>query len=142
MKKIALAMLFLASHRAMAIDADLIKKLDPAWKSMEARVTHLVGKSGQRTLLDMAFAQVAVDACRGLAINPKAYEESFARLSSDKIKDAGEHRRFEQALMTDFGVYTGLVVAESFLDKSGFCQSVENIKNNNGGPARFWDIKK
>jgi len=69
MKKIALAMLSVASAPAMAADADLIKKLDPAWKSMEARVTRLVGKPGQRTLLDMAFAQVAVDACSGLAIN-------------------------------------------------------------------------
>jgi hypothetical protein len=142
MKKIALAMLFAASHPAVAADVDLIKKLDPAWKSMESRVTRLVGKSGQRTLLDMAFAQVAVDACPGLAINAKAYDEALTRLSSSKTKDAGEHRRFEQVLMTDFGVYTGLVVAESFLDKPGFCQSVENIKNNKGGPTLFWVTKK
>lgn len=142
MKKIALAMLFVASAPAVAADVDLIKKLDPAWKSMELRVTRLIGKSGQRTLLDMAFAQVAVDACSGLAINAKAYDEAFTRLNSGKTKDAGEHRRFEQALMTDFGVYTGLVLAESFLDKPGFCQSVENIKTKKGGPTQFWATKK
>jgi hypothetical protein len=141
MKKTAIAMLFVASAPAVAADVDLIKKLDPAWKSMEARVSQLVGKSGQRTLLDMAFAQVAVDACPGLAINSKAYDDAFTRLSKGKTNDAGEHRRFEQALMTDFGVYTGLVVAESFLDKPGFCRSVEKVKAHKAGPTQFWSTK-
>ena len=43
--------------------------------------------------------------------------------------------------MTDFGVYTGLVVAESFLDKQGFCQAVETIKAKHGGPSQFWTAK-
>ncbi len=139
MKKTALPILLAISVPALGADADLIKKLDPAWKAMEARVTQLVGQSGQRTLLDMAFAQVAVDACPGLAINSKAYDEAFARLSKARKNDAAKPLRFERALMTDFGVYTGLVVAESFLDKPGFCKGVEKIKARKNGPAQFWN---
>lgn len=142
MRKTLLALLCATSCSLVAAECDdYLKKLDPAWKSMEARVTKLVGQTGQRNLVDMAFAQVAVDACPGLAINAKGYRDAFAGLIKGKTKNAAEHRRFEQALMTDFGVYTGLILAESFIDKPGFCRSVDKVKASKAGPTRFWRAK-
>jgi len=141
MKQILFILVFAASFSVAAGECDFIKKLDPAWKSMEARVTQLVGQAGQRTLLDMAFAQVAVDACPGLTINAKGYRDAFAGLIKGKTQNAAEHRRFEHALMTDFGVYTGLILAESFLDKAEFCRSVDNVKTRKAGPSRFWTTR-
>jgi len=142
MKKILIALLCATSCSLAAAECDdTLKKLDPAWKSMESRVKRLVGLSGQRTLLDMAFAQVAVDACPDLAINAKGYRDAFAGLIKGKTQNAAEHRRFEHALMTDFGVYTGLILAESFIDKPAFCRSVDKVKAGKSGPTRFWTAR-
>ena len=141
MKKIIMTLLLAATSPTFAADADVITKLDPAWQEMERRVTGLIGPTHQKTLLDMAYAQVAVDACPGLALNSKAYEDSFGAMVAGPKKDAAEQRRFENTLMTDFGVYTGLIVAESFIDKPGFCKAVDGIKARNGGPAKFWTSK-
>lgn len=122
----------------LAADSDVLGKLDPAWRGMEQRVTTLLGPTGQRTLLDMAYAQVAVDACPGLTLNNRAYEEAFAGLVSGRNKDWSQQRRFENRMMAEFGTYTGLVLAESFLDKAAFCRAVEGIKARQAGPSKFW----
>lgn len=141
MKKIIISFLLAITTPGFAEDADVIKKLDPAWQEMERRVSKLVGPTHQKTLLDMAYAQVGADACQGLELNSKAYEDSFGAMAAAPKKDAAEQRRFENTLMTDFGVYTGLIVAESFIDKPGFCKAVDRIKAKNGGPAKFWTAK-
>lgn len=141
MKNIIMTLLLAATPPAFAADADVITKLDPAWQEMERRVTGLVGPTHQKTLLDMAYAQVAVDACPGLGLNNKAFDDAFNLMTGSARKDAVEQRRFENSLMTDFGVYTGLIVAESFIDKPGFCKAVDGIKARNGGPAKFWTAK-
>jgi hypothetical protein len=138
---IATLALLIPATPALAAETDVIRKLDPAWQAMEQRVTPLVGQTGQRTLLDMAYAQVAVDACPGLALNAKAFDAAFGKLAGGLKKDAAEQRKFENKLMAEFGTYTGLVLAESFLDKPAFCQAVEGIKTRKGGPAQFWTAK-
>lgn len=136
--KSAFALLLMIATTALAADTDVLGKLDPAWRGMEQRVTRLLGQTGQRTLLDMAYAQVAVDACSGLTLNNPAYEEAFSNLAGAKKRNPSEQRRFENQMMAEFGTYTGLVLAESFLDKAAFCRAVEGIKARRGGPNRFW----
>jgi hypothetical protein len=141
MNKTLIAALLAASAPVLAADADVIGKLDPAWKGMEKRVIALVGQQGQRQLLDMAYAQVAVDACPGLALNGKTIDETFGSLLAAKRKDAAEYRHFENKVMTEFGTYTGLVLAESFIDKPAFCQAVAGIKSKPVGPGKYWTAK-
>ncbi len=121
-----------------ASEPEGIRKLDPAWKEMEHRVGKLLGQADQRKLLDMAYAQVAVDACPGLAIDAKGFEHAFAGMAGKGQRTPTEQWRFENEMMVDFGVYTGLVLAESFLDKPVFCEAVERIRQKAGGPSHFW----
>ena len=138
MNRYVLALLMTLAAPAFASDAEIIARLDPAWKEMEARVTRLLGQTGQRQLLDMAYAQVAVDACPGLKLKEKAYDEGFSRLAGGVKREPAAQRKFENEMMADFGVYTGLVLAESFLDKPAFCQGVAKLKEKGTGPDRFW----
>ena len=138
MNRYVLALLTTLAAPAFASDAEVIGRLDPAWKEMESRVTRLLGQTGQRQLLDMAYAQVAVDACPGMKLKEKAYEEGFSRLAGGVKRDPAEQRKFENAMMADFGVYTGLVLAESFLDKPAFCHAVARLQDKATGPGRFW----
>ena len=132
-------LLVCAASMAMA-DTSSIARLDLAWQAMERRVTPLLGQTGQRTLLDMAYAQVAADACPGLAINRNAFEAAFGRLAGGLKKNVAEQRQFENRLMAEFGTYTGLVLAESYLDKPGFCQAVAAVKARKGNPSQFWSL--
>jgi hypothetical protein len=138
MNRLVMALLTTLAAPAFAAEAEIIGRLDPAWKEMEARVTRLLGQTGQRQLLDMAYAQVAVDACPGLRLKEKAYEEGFSRLAGSAKRAPAEQRKFENEMMADFGVYTGLVLAESFLDKPAFCLAVGKVRDKSGGPSRFW----
>jgi len=138
MNRYVIALLTTLAAPAIASEADIIGRLDPAWKEMEARVARLLGQAGQHQLLDMAYAQVAVDACPGLRLKEKAYEEGFSRLAGSVKRAPAEQRKFENEMMADFGVYTGLVLAESFLDKPAFCLAVGKVRDKSGGPSRFW----
>jgi len=141
MNKTLIAALLAVSTPVLAADAGVLGQLDPVWKGMEKRVIALVGQRGQRQLLDMAYAQVGVDACPGLALNPQAIDATFASLLAAKRKDAAEFRQFENKVMTEFGTYTGLVLAESFIDKPAFCRTVEGLKGKPGGPGKYWTAK-
>ena len=126
---------------AWADETALLAKLDPAWKAMEGRVTRLLGSTGQRQLLDMAYAQVAADACPPVKLDNQSVEATLTKLAGIAKREPAAQRQFENALMADFGVYTGLVLAESFLDKPGFCAAVERLKVKRTGPGQFWTTK-
>lgn len=136
--KIAIAWLLTMVATTLAADPCELDKLDPAWRGMERRVAGFLGQTSQRMLLDMAYAQVAVDACPGLSLDQPAFEAAFSRLAGTRKRDLNDQRRFENRMMTEFGTYTGLVLAESFLDKSAFCRTIETIKTRQGGPGKFW----
>lgn len=141
-KMLILALVAAFAQTLAADDAVVLGKLDPAWKGMEKRVIGLLGQQGQRKLLDMAYAQVAVDACPGLSLNVKTIDETFGSLlAAQQMKGAAEYRQFENKVMTEFGTYTGLVLAESFIDKPVFCATVEAIRTQAGGPGKYWIAK-
>jgi len=122
---------------AWAVDPS-VTKLDPAWAKLEKNTIQLVGPEGQRQLVDMAYAEIATDACPGLTLNQQAMTEGFDRLAEAGNKTGGGRQSYERGMMAYFGVYTGLMLAESFLDKPSFCDGVERVKQKNGGPGKFW----
>lgn len=133
------ALVAILSTSALATDS-VIAKLDPAWAEVEKKTVKLLGQQGQRQLVDMAYAEIATDACPRLELNQKAMSEGFDRLSAGK-KTPAEDPSYERNLMTYFGVYTGLILSESFIDKESFCQQVEGVKQRKGGPTQFWTAK-
>ncbi|MGY6216979.1 hypothetical protein ACW73L_17620 [Methylolobus aquaticus] len=115
-----------------------VAKLDPAWAELEKKTTQLLGQEGQRQVVDMAYAEIATDACGGLTLNQKAMTEGFDQLAEAGNKATAGRQSYERGMMAYFGVYTGLILAESFLDKRSFCDGVERAKVRKGGPSRFW----
>lgn len=135
---LAILVLFLLSPSVRA-DTDIdLKKLDPAWHQLEQRTRQFMGKADQRKLVDMAYAHVAADACPEIRINATAYGEGFTAIAADHPKDGIEQRTFENEMMTYFGVYTGLILAESFLNHESFCKGALHLKDLKSGPSRFW----
>jgi hypothetical protein len=114
--------------------------LDPAWRVMEQKVTAFVGQQKQREVVDMAYATVAADVCDKLDVDEKTLDKEFNLLSADMQKKSspGEQAQFEKELMGYYGVYVGLIVAESLQNKALFCKEVENVKTKKGGPSRYW----
>ena len=115
-----------------------VAKLDPAWAELEKKTIQILGQEGQRQVVDMAYAEIATDACGGLVLNQKAMTEGFDHLSEAGNRTTGGRQSYERGMMAYFGVYTGLILAESFLDKHSFCDGVQRAKQRSGGPSRFW----
>ena len=118
-----------------------IRKLDPAWIAMERRVRGLLGSEGQKTLLDMAYAQVAVDACPFGSLDKEAVSKTLDALASSSKKAPLAQRAFENEMMNYLGVYTGLLIAESFIDHPAFCQGLKGVLSRKGGPSRWLHTK-
>ena len=118
-----------------------IRKLDPAWIAMERRVRGLLGSEGQKTLLDMAYAQVAVDACPFGSVDQEAVSKTLDALASPPKRAPLAQRAFENEMMNYLGVYTGLLIAESFIDHPAFCQGLKAVLSRKGGPSRWLHAK-
>ena len=118
-----------------------IRKLDPAWIAMERRVRGLLGSEGQKTLLDMAYAQVAVDACPFGSLDKEAVSKTLDTLASPPKRAPLAQRAFENEMMNYLGVYTGLLIAESFIDHPAFCQGLKRVLSRKGGPSRWLHTK-
>jgi hypothetical protein len=129
------------SPPASSQSASEISKLDPAWRQMERRVRDLLGSEGQKSLLDMAYAQVAVDACPGWVLDRDAVSKALDDFAT-KLKRAPEDQRaFDNEMMNYLGVYTGLLIAESFIDHPAFCKGLKAVVLKKDGPSRWLHIK-
>ena len=117
--------------------------LDPAWQEIEKKVIAIVGQKGQRTIVDIAYAEVGADACPGLKINGKAFNESFDALIEDPEhkRSPEQQRALEHQSMAYIGVYVGLLLSESFGDRDRFCKEVDVVKTTKAGPSKFWTAK-
>ncbi|MEY2701321.1 MAG: hypothetical protein RIQ52_2076 [Pseudomonadota bacterium] len=120
--------------------APAASKLDPAWMVMQEKVSGVIGAEKQHAMVDLAYATVAGDVCDNLDINEKSLDEEFQRFAADlqKKSSAEEQRRIENGLMGYFGIYVGLVVAESLNDTEAFCKEVSEVRKRGGGPTRYW----
>lgn len=123
-------------------DRELLQKLSPAWMSLEKKTVTLVGPEYHHTMVDAAFASVAVSACPGLAFKGEEVDRRFARLVSEKGgKTPEDQQRFIIKSSTLYGAYLGLLIAESHLDTAAFCRYVEKAKSQPDGPSLFWSVK-
>jgi hypothetical protein len=44
-------------------------------------------------------------------------------------------------MMNYLGIYTGLLIAESFIDHPAFCQGLKGVLSRKGGPSRWLQTK-
>ncbi len=127
---------------AESVADSVTSKLDPAWTEVEKKTIKAVGQQFQRQLVDMAYAEIATDACPGIALNQTANTNGFDQMVANSGKTTlAEQQTFERNMMAFLGVYTGLLLSESFIDKETFCKEVETAKVRKGGPTRYWAAK-
>ena len=120
----------------------VFSKLDPAWTEVEKKAVQALGQPVQRQLVDMAYAEIATDACPGIVLSKTAMTGGFDQISASSGKtNAVEKQTFDRNMMAFFGVYTGLILAESFIDKEAFCAGVDGVKQRKSGPTKFWTAK-
>lgn len=114
--------------------------LDPAWEELEKKAVRLLGQEGQRKLVDMAYAEVGADACPGIKVDNKAFNETFDAITADtkKERNPDQQRSVDHQSMAYLGVYVGLLLSESYGNREKFCQDVERVKGRKGGPSTYW----
>lgn len=114
--------------------------LDPAWEELEKKAVRLLGQEGQRKLVDMAYAEVGADACPGIKVDNKAFNETFDAITADNKKERApdQQRAVDHQSMAYLGVYVGLLLSESYGNREKFCQDVERVKGRKGGPSAYW----
>ena len=142
MKKILLITLA-ATFSASALAGDsTFSKFDPAWAEVEKKAIQALGQPVQRQLVDMAYAEIATDVCPGIVLDKTAITRGFDQMAANSGKTTAiEKQGFDRNMMAFFGIYTGLLLAESFVDKETFCAGVDGVKQKKSGPTQFWTAK-
>lgn len=143
MRNLIALLSLIAMGPAVAMDdSEVLKKLSPAWVSVEEKTVNLVGPDYQKLIVDAAFANVAVSACPGLSLNGPEIDKRFNQLVSEKGGQTPEEiKTFLVRASTLYGTYVGLLVAESHLDTAAFCKYVDNAKASKKNPNPFWIVK-
>ncbi len=116
-------------------------KVELQLQRVDRRVQELAGVESQKALRVLAESVVLADFCAGLELN-----ESKLRQDLDHIaKGPGPNphldpRQFENRIRTHFGVYVGLLIAESVDRGHEFCRvGLEDLKRQ--GPMSRWWLK-
>ena len=116
-------------------------KVELQLQRVDRRVQELAGVESQKALRVLAESVVLADFCAGLELN-----ESKLRQDLDHIaKEPGPNphldpRQFENRIRTHFGVYVGLLIAESVDRGHEFCRvGLEDLKRQ--GPMSRWWLK-
>ena len=107
---------------------------------VDHRVSKLLGDK-QKDLRHMAEASVLADFCPAYQVDQERFKRDFDGLaapSAGKPRKPAEQRDFENKLMTYFGVYVGLLVAEGAESQIEFCQLADSIRKNAGPVSRYW----
>jgi hypothetical protein len=114
-------------------------KFEAALNKIDQKVTTLLGADKQKTLRQIAEAAVLSDYCAAINLNQNKFKEEFAALAADgRKRPPAEQRDFDNKLMTYFGVYVGLLVAEGTDRKAAFCEVAQNAMKNQKPISRFW----
>jgi hypothetical protein len=107
---------------------------------VDHRVAKLLGDK-QKDLRHMAEASVLADFCPAYQVDRERFKRDFDGLAAPvagKPRKPVEQRDFENQLMTYFGVYVGLLVAEGAESHIEFCQLADSIRKNAGPVSRYW----
>jgi hypothetical protein len=124
-------------YRASTLSAVHLK-LELQLERVDGRVTKLAGEANQKTLRELAEASVVADSCAGMPLDDEPFK---AQLNFLTLKDGrtGQETNsdYQNRMRTYFGVYIGLLEAESIERGSDFCAAAqEDIRKK--GPLSRW----
>lgn len=108
-------------------------------RRVDLRAIRLMGADHQKTLRHMAEAAVLSDFCPAVKLNQDRFKQDFDVLGvAGPRRQPEEQRAFENRLMTLFGVYVGLLVAEGAESQVEFCELADGIRKRQGPVSRYW----
>lgn len=108
-------------------------------RRVDQRAIRLIGADHQKTLRHMAEAAVLADFCPALKLDQDRFKHDFDALGAVGPKrKLDEQRAFENRLMTLFGIYVGLLVAEGAESQVEFCELADDMKHRQGPVSRYW----
>jgi len=114
-------------------------KYQAALERVDGKVLKLIGEEKQKTLRELAIASVLSDYCAAVDLDKDKFTRTFEALAVSQVKlSTTEQRNLEHNLMTYFGVYVGLLIAESTDRQNEFCSVAETLKRENRPLSRFW----
>lgn len=106
---------------------------------VDHRVIKLVGEEKQQSLRHMAEATVLSDFCPMVQVDKDRFQKDFDGLATSSTpRKPADQRDLENKLMTYFGVYVGLLVAEGTESDMEFCELAGKIQKNQGPVSRYW----
>lgn len=110
-----------------------------ALERVDQKVIKLIGEEKQKTLRELAIAAVLSDYCAAVDLDKDRFTQTFEALAVSPVKlPAADQRNLEHNLMTYFGVYVGLLIAESNDRENEFCSVAETLKREKRPLSRFW----
>ena len=106
---------------------------------VDQKAINLVGVEKQQLLRQMAEAAVLSDFCPFIKLNRDKFRQDFDALGSVGPKRTqAEQRNFENRLMTTFGIYVGLLVAEGVNREADFCELASTLQKDQKPVSRYW----
>lgn len=114
-------------------------KYEPALQRLDQKVAQLIGAEKQKTLRELAAAAVLSDYCAAVDLDKDKFTRTFDALAASHGQQApAGQRTLENNLMTYFGVYVGLLIAEGTDRQDKFCAMAETIQREKRPLSRFW----
>jgi hypothetical protein len=106
--------------------------LAAAWEDIEKTVDGTLAPRQHARLNDLAHAAAVDSLCEGFNLDEAKFIAEFEQLAPDEIDSmsAEEVDYFEQHLLVNYGLVTGLFMAEGALDQAGFCEAAEEHRND------------
>ena len=106
---------------------------------VDQKAINLVGEAKQKTLRQMAEAAVLSDFCPFIKLDQDKFRQDFDALGNVGPKrNPVEQRSFENRLMTTFGIYVGLLVAEGVESQMAFCDLASSLQKNQNPISRYF----
>lgn len=116
------------------------QKIDPAWTKTSEQIIDFVGENKQKLLADLAYAAVVAETCQGLPLDKtkfqQAFDTNFNEKSLGKTMKPAELVEYGHKVSMYFGVYVGLLTADSMMERDNFCNAAQQMKAN--GEAQYW----
>lgn len=108
---------------ASAEQAVAPQRLSTAWIEATELIDGTLTRPQQALLSQLAYHAAVANLCDGFVLDREKFAEAFTRLEhQDTLSmNADEHAYFERHLLVNFGIVTGVFMAEGSLDQTAFC---------------------
>ncbi|NBT45507.1 MAG: hypothetical protein EBT06_11440 [Gammaproteobacteria bacterium] len=115
-------------------------RFEPSLHRVDEKVSKLIGEAQQQTLRQLAEAAVISDFCSTVNLDQNAFKKSFETLTTALPKQSNPdlQRDLENKLMTYFGMYVGLLVAEGTDRHPEFCELAARLQTEKRPLSRYW----